>query len=78
MTSVVLYSRPGCGLCDEAREVILAVRQHVPFAFREVDVSSDDDLELAYGLRIPVVVVDGEEAFEVRVDPTAFAARVRG
>lgn len=77
MTSVVLYSRPGCGLCDEAREVILAVRERVAFAFREIDVSSDDELELAYGIRIPVVVVDGEEAFEVRVDPAAFAARVR-
>ncbi len=77
MTSVVLYSRPGCGLCDEAREVILAVRERVAFAFREIDVSSDDELELAYGIRIPVVVVDGEEAFEARVDPAAFAARVR-
>lgn len=78
MTSVVLYSRPGCGLCDEAREVILAERERVPFAFREVDVSSDDALERAYGLRIPVVEIDGQEAFEVRVDPTTFAARVRG
>lgn len=77
MRSVVLYSRPGCGLCDEARSVILAVRERVPFAFEEVDVSGDDALELAYGIRIPVVLVDGEEAFEVRVDPVAFAARVR-
>lgn len=77
MTSVVLYSRPGCGLCDEARAVILSERERIPFAFEEVDVSSDDGLELAYGIRIPVVVVDGEEAFEVRVDPPAFAARVR-
>jgi glutaredoxin len=77
MTSVVLYSRPGCGLCDEARAIILAERARVPFSFEEVDVSGDDELELAYGLRIPVVVVDGEEAFEIRVDPAAFAALVR-
>jgi glutaredoxin len=77
MTSVVLYSRPGCSLCDEARAIILAERARVPFSFEEVDVSGDDELELAYGLRIPVVVVDGEEAFEIRVDPAAFAALLR-
>lgn len=77
MRSVVLYSRPGCGLCDEARAVILAERARTPFAFTEVDVSMDDELERAYGIRIPVVVVDGEEAFEVRVDPAAFAALLR-
>jgi glutaredoxin len=77
MRSVVLYSRPGCGLCDEARAVILAERVRTPFAFTEVDVSTDDELERAYGIRIPVVVVDGEEAFEVRVDPVAFAALLR-
>lgn len=77
MVSVTLYSRPGCGLCDEAREVILAERARTPFAFEEVDVSADDALELEYGIRIPVVLVDGVEAFEVRVDPRAFAALVR-
>jgi len=77
MRSVLLYSRPGCGLCDEARAVILAERARTPFAFTEVDVSTDDELERAYGIRIPVGVVDGEEAFEVRVDPAAFAALLR-
>jgi len=65
---VLLYSRPGCGLCDEAREVILAARASVPFDLREVDVSGDDALELEYGIRIPVVLIDGVERFEVRVD----------
>lgn len=78
MVSVVLYSRPGCGLCDEAREVILAERKRTPFALDEVDISGDDALELEYGIRIPVVVLDGSEAFEIRVEPRAFAAAVRG
>lgn len=68
MPEVLLYSRPGCGLCDEAREVILAARARVPFDLREVDVSGDDALELEYGIRIPVVLIDGVERFEVRVD----------
>jgi hypothetical protein len=74
---VVLYSRPGCGLCDEARRVILAEAERTPFAFDEVDVSGDDALELEYGIRIPVVLIDGEEVFEVRVPPVAFADALR-
>jgi len=77
MVSVVLYSRPGCGLCDEAREVIVAERVRTPFAFEEVDVSTDDALELEFGIRIPVVLVDRQERFEIRVDPSAFADAVR-
>lgn len=72
-----MYSRPGCGLCDEAREVILAERERTPFAFEEVDISGDDALELEYGIRIPVVLVDGEERFEIRVGPRALAEAVR-
>ncbi len=77
MASVVLYSRPGCGLCDEARAVILAEQARTPFAFQEVDVSADEELEREYGIRIPVVAVDGREVFEVRVDPASFAALLR-
>jgi len=73
-----MYSRPGCGLCDEAREVIMAQRARMPFVYEEVDVSGHDALELEYGIRIPVVLVDGEELFEIRVDPRAFAEAVRG
>jgi hypothetical protein len=72
-----MYSRPGCGLCDEAREVILAERARTPFAYEELDVSGDDALELEYGIRVPVVLVDGRERFEIRVDPAAFALAVR-
>jgi len=67
---VVLYSRPGCHLCDVARDVVLAERARAPFVFEEIDVESDDELELEYGIRIPVVEVDGAEAFEVSVDAT--------
>ena len=77
MTEVLLYSRPGCGLCDEARDVLLAERDRTPFEFREVDISGDDALELEYGVRIPVVLVDGVEEFEVRVDAGLFAEALR-
>ncbi len=77
VAGVVMYSRPRCGLCDAARAVILAERDRTPFAFEEIDVESDDALELEYGARLPVVVVDGEELFEISVDKESFAAAVR-
>lgn len=74
---VVMYSRARCGLCDDAREVILAVRDRHPFAFQEVSIDGHDDLEREHGLRVPVVLVDGREEFQAFVDPTALARLVR-
>jgi glutaredoxin len=71
-----MYSRPGCGLCDEARRVIFGVRERTAFRYEEVDISGDDALELEYGIRIPVVLIDGHERFEVRVDPAELALAV--
>jgi glutaredoxin len=74
---VVLYSRPGCHLCDVARRVIAAEQPRAGFDLAEIDISGDDALELEYGIRIPVVEIDGVEAFEIQVDPARFAALVR-
>ena len=64
-----MYARQGCHLCDEAREAILSLREELGFSYREVSIEGDPELERDHGLRIPVVLVDGEEAFEYRVDP---------
>jgi glutaredoxin len=73
MKSVVMYTRDGCGLCEKAREVMLAERERTPFDLREIDVEGDDQLEMDYGIRLPVVLVDGVERFEISVEPEAFA-----
>ena len=75
---VVFYTREGCGLCETAKRVVRAERERTPFDLREIDVEGDDELELEYGLRIPVVLVDGEELFELVVDGDAFARAVAG
>ena len=72
-----MYSRPGCGLCDEARRVILGERERTSFRYEEVDISGDDALELEYGIRIPVVLIDGDERFEIQVDAAELALAVR-
>ena len=70
---VVLFTRPGCHLCDDARAVLLSERERTPFEMQEIDIETDAALVREYGLRIPVVVVDGEEAFEYSVDAEELA-----
>ena len=66
-----MYSRRKCGLCDAARTSILAERQHTDFSFREVFIDGNEGLEREYGLRVPVVEVNGREEFEYEVEPLA-------
>jgi hypothetical protein len=54
----------------------MSVRERTPFAYREVDISGDGALELEYGIRIPVVLVDGLELFEIAVDAGRLAEAV--
>lgn len=69
MTVVTLYARPGCHLCDEAREAIEALRPEVPrFELKEVNIERDDDLLARYLERIPVVAVDGDIVSELELD----------
>jgi glutaredoxin len=76
MKQVVLYTRAGCGLCEVAKEVILAVRRDVDFVFREVDIDSDPELFDEHRYDIPVVEIDGRRAFKHRVDPQALKKKL--
>jgi hypothetical protein len=78
MRRVVLYTREGCCLCDEARQVLVKVRdeRRDRFALSERDIESDDALFRAYLERIPVVTIDGAEAFELFVDEAELRRRL--
>jgi glutaredoxin len=71
MTTVVLYGREGCCLCEEARAVLLRVRERHPFELQERDIETDELLLRVYLERIPVVTIDGVEAFELMLDEQA-------
>ncbi|MGZ5309443.1 MAG: glutaredoxin family protein, partial [Solirubrobacterales bacterium] len=74
---VVLYSRPGCHLCDEAREGLAGMRAGgAHFELREVDIDADDGLLRTHLERIPVVEVDGTEVCELGLDAGAVRARL--
>ncbi|MEA2614056.1 MAG: hypothetical protein QOI52_2015 [Chloroflexota bacterium] len=76
MTQVTLYGKPGCCLCDEAKDAIKAARLDRDFELHEVDISLDPELHRQYGERIPVVEIDGVEAFELTLDPGALQDRL--
>jgi glutaredoxin len=76
MRTVTLYSRPGCHLCDDAREALERVRERAPFRLQEVDIETDDALHARYLERIPVVALDGEEVFDYFVDEKSLLGRI--
>jgi glutaredoxin len=75
--TVVLYGRPDCHLCDEARAGLEGLRaQGLAFELKEVDIESDDELLRRYLERIPVVEVSGEIISELHLDEDGLRARL--
>jgi glutaredoxin len=71
---ITLYSKPGCHLCDDARQVIERVCAEVGTSYDEIDITTSPELITAYGEQIPVTFVDGRQHDFWRVDPE----RLRG
>ena len=76
MTTITLYGKPGCHLCEDARSALERVRAGHGFELEEVDVSLDPALHGEYGERIPVLALDGEELFEFFVDEESLRERL--
>jgi len=77
VTQVVVYSRPGCHLCEQAMAAIVALhRDGYRFKLLEVDIESDELLLRRHLERIPVVEVDGEVVSELLLDEAALRARL--
>lgn len=73
---VTLYTRAGCHLCDEAKQVLAAARRQVEFTYEERDIDADDELRRLYNEEVPVVAIDGRKAFKYRVDMNEFLKRL--
>lgn len=65
--NLVIYSRPGCHLCDVMKAVVERVAHAIPVALEEIDISGDPALEARYGLEIPVLMIDGKKVAKYRV-----------
>lgn len=74
---VIIYSRPGCHLCDEAKAAIMNAGCSDQFTLQELNIESDEELLRKYKYDIPVISINGLESFIHRVDPKEFRTRIK-
>ncbi len=73
---VIIYSRPGCHLCDEAKQAIEAAHCLHEYTLEEINIESDPGLLNRYQYDIPVITINGVEAFRHRLTSEAFLERL--
>ena len=73
---VVLYKADGCHLCDRAREQLQALSDELGFAFDEIGIDGDPELERRYRELIPIVEIDGERVCTYYVQPEPFRRKL--
>ena len=74
---VIIYTRRGCHLCDEAKQAIQAARCPDEYTLNEIDIESDSNLLERYRHDIPVITINGVEAFRHRLTPEEFRRAIR-
>jgi glutaredoxin len=65
---IVLITRAGCHLCEEAAATLRRLAADLGFGYAEVDVDADERLQDRYSDRVPVIVLDGKEHGYWRVE----------
>lgn len=74
---MVLYTRQGCTLCVEMERELARAGCDSLYSLERVDIDADRTLLRRYGVRIPVLEIDGEQAFEGRLRAAEFRDRIR-
>jgi hypothetical protein len=78
MISVVIYSRAGCHLCDDMKDIVRRVSESVPLSVQEVDVDSDPVLAERFGSEVPVLMIEGKKAAKYRITEDALRRVLSG
>ena len=73
---VVIYTRPGCHLCDEAKQAIEAAHCVDEYTLEEINIESDPGLLSSYRYDIPVITINGAEAFRHRLTGDEFREKL--
>ncbi|HEX8180243.1 MAG TPA: glutaredoxin family protein [Pyrinomonadaceae bacterium] len=76
-TEVMLYTRPGCHLCAEARREMLAAGGAADYNLVEVNIDADPALAARYGWDIPVVAINGVVVFKHRLRAADFRRELK-
>jgi glutaredoxin len=69
---VVLYTKPECHLCEQMKEVMSQSSCAELYSLEEVDIESDAELFARYQYEIPILFINGVEAFRHRLRPDEF------
>ena len=73
---VTLYTRAGCCLCDDAKQVISSARQCADFDYAEIDIDGDPDLVRLYSHEVPVITINRRKAFKYKVNINDFLKKL--
>jgi glutaredoxin len=76
MIEVVLFTKPGCCLCDTVKAQLSELRARHPFELREVNILEDAAAFAKFQKEIPVVFINGRKAFKYHLDEKAFLRRL--
>lgn len=71
---VTLYTKADCGLCEEAASILKRLQEQIRFDIEYVDIEADAGASERFGMRIPVIAVDGEEVASAPLDEEQLAA----
>ncbi|GAA4977284.1 glutaredoxin [Nonomuraea thailandensis] len=74
MHRITLLGKPGCHLCDDAREVIARVAGELGVPWEEISIESSAELREKYWEMIPVTLIDGVQHDFWRVDEARLRA----
>ena len=76
---LIIYSRPGCHLCDDMKAVVeRVITRTAPgtVSVTEIDISTDQALEQTFGQEIPVLLIDGRKAAKYRITETELTRKL--
>ena len=72
MTTITIYSRHGCHLCDDAQNILESLREELNFVIDVIDIDQDAELIKLYSDQVPVIHIDGIHHDFYKVDPLRF------
>jgi glutaredoxin len=76
MIEVVVYSKPGCCLCDEVKAKLEALQASHAFNLREVNILEDPEAHRKFKEETPVVFINGKKAFKYYLDEKQFLKKL--
>jgi glutaredoxin len=67
LPKVVFYTKAGCHLCEEVRDILDDIAAQVDYELAEIDIRSDPNIFEQYRYRIPVIIIDETTVIEGRI-----------